>query len=201
MNVAVDPARGDDRSFGGDDLGAGPDREVDALLNVGIAGLSDSGDAAFANADVGFDDPPPVDDQRIGHDEIERAFGLRERTLTHSVADHFAAAELYFVAVDGAVSFDFDDQLRVGQTNAVAGRRAEVIDVGAPLDAAHRPPSNGPSIAPWKPTTLRSPAKGTRRTRRSSPGSKRTAVPATMSRCVPRAEARSKISASLVSAK
>ncbi len=35
-----------------------------ALHEVGVAGLADAGDAAVADADVGLDDAPVVDDQR-----------------------------------------------------------------------------------------------------------------------------------------
>ncbi len=46
MDMAVDAAGGDDAPFAGDRLGAGPDHDVDAGLDVGVAGLADAGDAA-----------------------------------------------------------------------------------------------------------------------------------------------------------
>ena len=51
----------------------GPMMMVDARLDVGIAGLADGGDAAVLDADVGLDDAPVVDDQRVGDDGVDRA--------------------------------------------------------------------------------------------------------------------------------
>ena len=51
----------------------GPIDDVDARLDVGIAGLADRGDAAVLDADIGLDDAPVVDDQRVGDDGVDRA--------------------------------------------------------------------------------------------------------------------------------
>ena len=53
----------------------GPIDDVDARLHVGVAGLADAGDAAVLDADVGLDDAPVVDDQRVGDDGV----GARRR--------------------------------------------------------------------------------------------------------------------------
>ncbi len=55
----------------------GPMTMVDARLHVGIAGLADRGDAAVDDRDVGLDDAPVVDDQRVGDDGVDGALGLR----------------------------------------------------------------------------------------------------------------------------
>jgi hypothetical protein len=68
--VAVDAAGGDDHALAGDDLGAGADDDRHAGLDVRIAGLADAGDAAVLEADVGLDDAPVVDDQRVGDDGV-----------------------------------------------------------------------------------------------------------------------------------
>ena len=54
--------------------------------------------------------------------------------LAHAVADHLAAAELHFLAVDGEVLLDLDQQLGVGQAHAVAGGGAEHLGIGLPAD-------------------------------------------------------------------
>ena len=64
MDMAVDAAGGDDAPLAGDHLGAGADHDVDAGLNVGIAGLADAGDAAAADADVGLEDARVVENRR-----------------------------------------------------------------------------------------------------------------------------------------
>ena len=53
------------------------------------------------NADVGFDDAPVIEDQRVGDDGVDRAFGARSACdLAHAVADDLAAAELHLLAID-----------------------------------------------------------------------------------------------------
>ena len=46
MDMRVDAAGGQDFAFAGDDLGAGADHDIDAGLDVGVAGLADPRDAA-----------------------------------------------------------------------------------------------------------------------------------------------------------
>ena len=77
MDVAVDAAGGEDLALAGDRLGAGADDDVDARLDVRVAGLADGGDAAVAQADVGLDDAGVVDDQRVGDDGVDGALGAR----------------------------------------------------------------------------------------------------------------------------
>ena len=130
MDVRVDAARGDDAAFAGDHLGAGADHDVDARLDIGVAGLADAADAAVADADIGFDDAPMVEDHGVGDDRVDRPLGAARLALAHAVADHFAAAELDLLAIDRAVALDLDEELGVGQAQAVAGRRAEHRRIG-----------------------------------------------------------------------
>ena len=118
------------------DLGARADDDVDAGLDVGIAGLADAGDAAVPEADVGLDDAPVVDDQRVGDDGVDGALGARDLALAHAVADHLAAAELHLLAVGGEVLLDLDDQLGVGEPHLVADGRPEHVGIGGAGDAA-----------------------------------------------------------------
>jgi hypothetical protein len=46
------------------------DDDVDAGLDVRIAGLADGADAAVLDADVGLDDAPVIEDQRVGDDRV-----------------------------------------------------------------------------------------------------------------------------------
>ena len=98
MNVAVDAARGEDFPLAGDHLGAGANDDIDVRLDIGIAGLADLRDAAVCYRDIGFDDAPMVDDQRVGDHRVDCAFRLRRLRLAHAVADHFSAAEFDFLA-------------------------------------------------------------------------------------------------------
>ncbi len=76
------------------------------MLGVRVAGFADGGDAAFLDAHVGFDNAPPVEDEGVGDDGVHH-FVVAALALAHAIADDFAAAEFYFVAVVGVVFFHF----------------------------------------------------------------------------------------------
>src|SRR5690606_2059537 len=99
VDVRVDAAGGEDASLAGDDLGARADDDVDARLNVRIAGLADGGNTPVLQADVGLHDAPVVDDEGVGDDGVDGALGAARLRLAHAVADHLAAAELHLLAV------------------------------------------------------------------------------------------------------
>ena len=131
MDVRVEAAGGEDFSFARDDLGARPDDDGDARLDVRIAGLADRGDVAVLQADVGFHDAPVIEDQRVGDDGVDRALLVGDLRLPHAVADHLAAAEFHLLAVGGEILFDLDDEIGVGQPHAIAGGRPEHVGIGA----------------------------------------------------------------------
>ena len=131
MDVRVDAAGGNDAALTGDRLGPGADHDVDPGLDVRVAGLADAADAAVADADIGFDDTPMVDNDRVGDDGINRTFGTGRLALPHAVADDLAAAELDFLAVDRAIAFDLDDELGIGQPQPIPGGRTEHRGIGA----------------------------------------------------------------------
>jgi hypothetical protein len=89
-----------------------------------------------------------VDDQRIGDDGIGRPLRVGQLRLPHAVADHFAATEFHFLAVQGKILFHLDDQLGIGQAQAVAGGGAEHVDIGAPRHMGHQA---APITRPRKP--------------------------------------------------
>ncbi len=124
MDMHVDAARSDDLALARDRLRARPDDNVDARLHIRIARLADGGDAPVLDADIGLDDPPMIQDQRVGDDGIDRTLAPRRLALAHAVADHLAAAELHLLAVDGAVLLDLDDEVGVGEAHPVADRGA-----------------------------------------------------------------------------
>ncbi len=121
----IDGAGGDDFAFARDHFGGRADHQIriHSVLRIGITRLSDFDDAAVANPDVGLDDSPMIDDQRVGDHQVERAvFGFARGggALAHAVANDFAAAERDLVAIDGVVLFHFNDQVRIGQAHAIA---------------------------------------------------------------------------------
>ena len=151
MNVRVNAARSRNQAFTGNGLGAGADNDGYARLNIGIARLADADDAPVLDPDVGLDDAPVIHDQRIGNHGIHRALGLRTLRLAHAVADHLAAAEFHFLAVNGVVALDFDPQIGVAQSHPVANSRAVHIRIGAVINPAHGAVSSSPITSPRKP--------------------------------------------------
>ena len=100
-----------------------------------VSGLPDLPTATIrpvTDADVALDDPPVVDDHRVGDDQVAvlGTHRLVERALGLAVPDRFAAAEDRLLAVVRVIVLDLDDQFRVGQPDAVADRRAVLLRVG-----------------------------------------------------------------------
>ena len=93
-------AGGEDLAVAGEHLGARADDEVrvDAVHGVGVAGLAERDDPPVADADVGLDDAPVVEDDRAGDDQVGGALGPGRPALAHRLADHLAAAEHRLVA-------------------------------------------------------------------------------------------------------
>ena len=108
----------------------------------GLPALPMRGDAAVLDADVGLDDAPVVEDQRVGDARVSATSARDALALAHAVADHLAAAELHFFAVaagaQGVVVLDLDRRVGVGEAHAVAGGGAEHLGVGAAVDGGHR---------------------------------------------------------------
>src|SRR5207244_13013174 len=86
--------------------------------------------------DVRFEDPAPVDDERVGDDAIERFRVAGAGLLTHSVAQHLPAAELALIAVNGLVALHFGDEVRVAEAHPIAGGRSIEVGVVASVDSA-----------------------------------------------------------------
>ncbi|MCY1548702.1 hypothetical protein D9M68_848270 [compost metagenome] len=129
MDVAVDAAGGEEHAFAGDDFGSGADRDGHVGLDIRVAGFADGGDAAILQADIGLDDAPVIDDQRVGDQRVDYILGA-ELALAHAITDDFAATEFHFLAVAGEVFLHLDPQLGVGQAHLVADGRAEHVGVG-----------------------------------------------------------------------
>ena len=127
----LEAARGDDLAFACDHFGAGADDDVDAGLDVRVACFADARDTAAGDADIGFDDAPVVEDQRVGDHSVDGTLRTRGLRLTHAVADDLAAAEFHFLAVDREILLDLDDQLGIGKPHLVADGRAEHVGIGS----------------------------------------------------------------------
>ena len=156
VNVGVDRPGGQDLALPGDRLRPGTDDDVDPGLNIRIAGFADRGNAPVLDTDVGFDDPPVVQNEGVGDDGVDD-LGRSALALPHAVADHFAAAELDLLTVDRPVRLHLDEEGRIAQANAVTDGRAVDLGVGLPTELAHHAVpsgSSGPITAALKPYTV-----------------------------------------------
>jgi len=118
MGVAFDGAGGDDVGGALDLLGGAANQHVggDAGHGVGVAGLADADNAAAADADIGLDDAGDgIDDGGAVDDDIEDAVtGFQVGGDALAVAQVLAGAEDQFVAVDGVVVLDLDQEFGIG---------------------------------------------------------------------------------------
>ena len=145
--------------FAGDDLGAGADHDVDARLDVGIAGLAELAIRPSLIAMSPLTMPHQSMTSALVITVSAQSFASA-LALPHAVADHLAAAELHLLAVDREIALDLDDEVGVGEPHAIADRRPEHLGVGAPADLHRRPPA-----LPCRPRASSSPARAARRRR------------------------------------
>src|ERR1700756_416379 len=124
MDMRIKAAGGYDHSFAGNRFGTGPNNDVHAGLNIRISRFADSSNPAVLNADIGFDDPPMIQDHSIRDDRINSIFG-RALGLPHAIPDDFTAAELHLFPVNREVFFDLDYELGISQTDSIAHRWTE----------------------------------------------------------------------------
>ncbi len=135
MDVGVNSAGCHDFSFTGDYFRSRADDHSGRYTahDVRVASLANSHNASAADSDVGLIDSAVVYDHRIRDDQIENAIrGSRRRRLSHAVADYFAAAKFCFFAGRRKVLFNFDEQFRIGQANAVTSGRSVQVRILPP---------------------------------------------------------------------
>jgi hypothetical protein len=115
MNMRVDAGRRENVSLARDRFGRNTDDQIggDSRHHIRIAGFPDSGDAPAFHPNVGFVNAGPVDDDRVGDHEVERAIVADACRLPHAVTQHFSATELAFVAIARMVTLHFGDQIRI----------------------------------------------------------------------------------------
>src|SRR5207244_7233646 len=134
MDMAVDATGRDNQILSGDHFGPRPDDQprIDSRLDERVAGFANGHDSPASNANVAFDDAPIIHNHCVRDDHIEwRLFELaRQWRLALAIPDDFAAAELNFFAINGEILFNFDDQVRVSQPNAIAQRRTIMAGIG-----------------------------------------------------------------------
>jgi hypothetical protein len=169
VDMGVKAAGGEDFTFARDNFGSRSDNDGHAGLDVRIAGLADGENVAVLDADIGFDDAPMIEDQRVGDNGVDGALFVGDLRLAHAVANHFATAEFHFVAVDREIFLDFDNQIGVGEPHAITCCRAEHIGVdGAAYVRWHHGPRRLLRLTRCASLRGAKTAKQTRRLRRSA---------------------------------
>src|SRR5215510_9101613 len=129
MDMGVDPAGGHNVSFATDYFGSRANNNVHVRLHIGIAGLSNRGNASVLDRDIRFHNPPVVQYQRVCDDGIDGAFATRALRLAHSVAYDFSAPELHFLSICCEVLLYLDDEVAIRKAHFVANRWAEHLRI------------------------------------------------------------------------
>ena len=110
---------------------------LDLGLHIGITCFAYGGDAAVFHTDVGFDDAPVVDYQRIRDDQVHHIRADR-LGLPHAIPDHLTASELDFITVHREVFFHFDPQVRISQAYPVTGCLTKHFCIGLSTYFCHQ---------------------------------------------------------------
>ncbi len=122
----------------------------------GLLALADADDPPVLEPDIGLDDAPVIDDQRVGDHRVHSPLGARRLGLAHAVADHLAAAELDLLAIAGAIILDLEDEVGIGEAEPVADRGPVHVGIGLPADPIRH--QSSPPMTFWlKPQTSRLP--------------------------------------------
>src|SRR5258708_7536890 len=129
MYMHVDTAGRHNLTFARDHLGSRPDNDVDVRLHVRITGFPDSGNQPVLDADIGLNDPPVIENQRVSDHRIERALAAGTLRLAHAIPDHFPASELHLLAIASEILLHLDDELGIREAHLVAYRRTEHLRV------------------------------------------------------------------------
>ena len=146
MDVRIETAGRENLALTRDYLGARADDNRHIRLDIGIAGFADRVNPSLFQSDVGFDDAPMVEDQRIGDHRVDRALPIGDLALPHAIADHLAAAELHLLAIGGEILLHLDDDVGVGKPNPIPGGRTE----HGGIDVARNPVGHEISPFPLK---------------------------------------------------
>src|SRR3954468_1637971 len=133
VNVAIDCSRGDDRTFSRNDFGCGTDNDIDAWLDVRIAGLANTGYASILDANIRLHDTEIIHDQRVRDDGIRNLVGAA-LALAHAIANDLAPAKFHLLTINGVVFLHFDPQSGIRQAHAVARSRTEHLGIGLSRD-------------------------------------------------------------------
>ncbi len=75
-----------------------------------------------------------IEDQRVGDNSVNRTLFICELRLSHTIADHLAAAEFYLLAIGREVFLHLDDEIGVGEPHPVAGGRTKHVGLGCALN-------------------------------------------------------------------
>ena len=127
-----------------DRIGVRPDRQVDPVADVRVAGSADPDDPAVLDPDVGLDDTDRrVDDDDPGDDDIELGRAGRPIVLDHPAAEVLGVAPQRLVAGVVGIALDAQPEVGVAEPDPVAASGRSAPDrprarAGSLLDGARQ---------------------------------------------------------------
>ena len=93
---------------------------VTPAMTSGLPALPMAAIKPSFDAEIGFVNAGPVEDQRVGDQTIQRVLVADPSGLAHAFANDFAAAEFAFIAINGVILLHFEKERRVAQPDFVA---------------------------------------------------------------------------------
>src|SRR5262245_21392164 len=120
MDMDVDPPGRDDLAFSNDDLRSWSNNYGHFWLDVRITCFTYSGDPSVLDTEIGLDNSPVVENERISDYRVDCSFVTRTLRLPHAVANNFPAAELRLFTIRCTVLFYFDNEIRICKAHLIA---------------------------------------------------------------------------------
>ena len=131
--MAINPACRDNHALCGNNLSARANNNGNRGLNIRVARFSDSANAAVLNADIGFYNPPPINNQGIRKYSIGTVFTHSLR-LTHTITDYFATAELHFLSVDCEILLYAGEEFSISESDPITDGWSKHFGIGLTRD-------------------------------------------------------------------
>ena len=136
MNVRVNAASRDNHIFASYHLGPRANNEfrVNPIHCIGIASFTHLHNTPILDPNITLDNPPMIDNQGVGDDEIECAWCLfsgSAAALAHPITNNFAAAKGNLITIGSEIFLHLDNQFRISQAHAVPCGGAVEVSIGA----------------------------------------------------------------------
>ena len=97
---------------------------IHPVLNQRVSSMAHSGNSAFFNSDIRFDNTQQrIQDRGIGYNQIQTVGVQSERRLPHSIPDDFAPSEFDLISISSIlcnqIFFNLNEELGIPKANLI----------------------------------------------------------------------------------